>query len=149
MSAMNITAVIAESFDRSFDLYRDLVESLDEETLGAKLPGLPSNSLGSQLWCVVGARESYSVALRAKQWSGFSCSLQTTTEIEPVSEALCHSADGVRELLDSASSFTEAQNRLLIALLEHEVAHQGQLIRYLYGLRLVIPESWKAKYALE
>lgn len=148
-SPMNLAASIAESFGRSFDLYRDLVDSLDEETLAAKLPGLPSNSLGSQLWCVVGARESYTVALREKAWSGFSCSLQTTTEKLPVSAALLSSAEGVRGMLDSVSSFTEAQNRLLIALLEHEVAHQGQLILYLYGLRLAIPESWKKKYALE
>lgn len=32
--------------------------------------------------------------------------------------------------------------------LEHEAAHQGQLIRYLYGLRLAIPESWRKRYAL-
>lgn len=146
---MNISSIIAESIDRSFELYLDLVESLDEVILAAKLPGLPSNSLGSQLWCVVGARESYAVAIRAKEWSGFSCSLQSTTEILPVSGALRSSADGVREVLDSVSSFTEPQNRLLMALLEHEVAHQGQLIRYLYGLRLAIPESWKKKYALE
>ena len=52
-SPMNITSIIAESFDRSFVLYGDLVESLEEVNLAAKLPGLPSNSLGSQLWCVV------------------------------------------------------------------------------------------------
>ena len=28
-------------------------------------------------------------------------------------------------------------------LLEHEAAHHGQLIRYLYGLDLPIPETWK------
>ena len=145
---MNITSIIAESFDRSFVLYGDLVESLEEVNLAAKLPGLPSNSLGSQLWCVVGARESYTVALRANEWSGFACSLRTTTEIQPVAGALRSSADDVRELLGSVSSFTETQNRLLIALLEHEAAHQGQLIRYLYGLRLAIPETWKKKYAL-
>jgi len=34
-------------------------------------------------------------------------------------------------------------------LLEHEAQHHGQLIRYLYGLRLPIPASWKSRYALE
>jgi hypothetical protein len=36
----------------------------------------------------------------------------------------------------------------MIDLLEHEAGHHGQLIRYLYGLRREIPESWKKKYAL-
>jgi len=38
---------------------------------------------------------------------------------------------------------------LALDLLEHEAAHQGQLIRYLYGLALPIPASWKRRYALE
>jgi hypothetical protein len=40
------------------------------------------------------------------------------------------------------------QRRLAMDLLEHEVAHHGQLIRYLCGLRIDIPESWKSRYAL-
>ena len=38
---------------------------------------------------------------------------------------------------------------LVLDLLEHEAAHHGQLIRYLYGLDLPIPDSWKRKYALD
>jgi uncharacterized damage-inducible protein DinB len=34
-------------------------------------------------------------------------------------------------------------------LLEHEVQHHGQLIRYLYGLGIERPESWKQRYALD
>ncbi|MGV3660098.1 MAG: hypothetical protein ACO1TE_07930 [Prosthecobacter sp.] len=145
---MPLPTIIQASFERSFSLYRDLVDSMDDGTLSAKLPNLPSNTVGLQLWCVVGARESYAQAIKAGQWSGFSCSLASATEKTPVAEALRHSAEGLSEALGSVDSFTDAQHRLMIDLLEHEAAHQGQLIRYLYGLRLPIPESWKARYGL-
>jgi len=146
---MSLSNIIEESFERSFRLYSDLIDSLDEVTLNSKLPQLPSNTPGLQLWCVVGARESFSRAIKANQWSGFSCSLETASIIAPVSEALRRSADSVSEVLTSIDSYTDAQNRLIIDLLEHEAAHHGQLIRYLYGLKMAIPDSWKAKYGLD
>lgn len=145
---MSLPSILAERFDRSFALYRDLIDAIDEEALASKLPGLPSNTVGLQLWCVVGARESFALAIRANEWSGFSCSLDSVTRKTPVADALRRSAEGVSEVLGAIDSFTEVQNRLIVDLLEHEAAHQGQLIRYLYGLRLAIPESWKARYAL-
>ena len=51
-------------------------------------------------------------------------------------------------LLPGIDAYGDDRSRLLVDLLEHEVAHQGQLIRYLCGLRLSIPAGWKAKYAL-
>ncbi len=145
---MPLPSILAERFDRSFALYRDLIDAIDEEVLASKLPGLPSNTVGLQLWCVVGARESFALAIQANEWAGFSCSLDSVTRKTPVADALHRSAEGVSEVLGAIDSFTEVQNRLIVDLLEHEAAHQGQLIRYLYGLRLAIPESWKARYAL-
>ena len=55
----------------------------------------------------------------------------------------------MREALDGLESATDLASGLILDLLEHEAAHQGQLIRYLYGLRLPIPASWKARYALD
>ncbi|WP_395752127.1 hypothetical protein [Prosthecobacter sp.] len=146
---MSISSVVRASFERSFALYRDLVGSFGDEALSSKLPNLPSNSIGLQLWCVVGARESYCQALMAGEWIGFSCSLDSVAQKSPVAEALDRSAENLAGILTTMDSFTDTQNRLMIDLLEHEAAHQGQLIRYLYGLRLPIPDSWKARYALE
>lgn len=145
---MPLTTVINESFDRSFTLYRDLIESIEESTLGSKLAQLPSNTLGLQLWCVVGARESFSKAIKANEWSGFSCSLEKPDNKVSVAEALHRSEVAVSEALETIAEFSDIQNRLIIDLLEHEAAHHGQLIRYLYGLKLTIPDSWKSKYAL-
>lgn len=146
---MSLSLVIQERLERSFGLYRDLVECIDEDALSSRLPGLPSNTVGLQLWCVVGARESYAQAIKSGQWSGFTCSLDVTTQKTSVAEALRRSAADVTVALGGMDSFTNVQHRLVVDLLEHEAAHQGQLIRYLYGLRLPIPKSWKARFALE
>ncbi len=145
---MSLATVLPDRFARSFDLYRDLAASLDEKALGSKLPGLPSNSIGLQLWCVVGARESYFRAIMSGRWTGYSCSLEEPGRKEPVIAALRESADELLGLLDSVGSFDLTQSGLVLDLLEHETSHQGQLIRYLYGLRLPIPASWQRRYAL-
>jgi hypothetical protein len=141
-------ASIVGSFERSFGLYRDLVSSLDESSLLSDLPSLPSNTIGLQLWCVIGARESYTRAIRANQWSGFACSLESVSQKAPVVDALSSSSEQILNLLNSVDSFTDTQCRMILDLLEHEAAHHGQLIRYLFALRLTIPESWKSRYSL-
>ena len=145
---MSLSSTIADRFRRSFTLYDDLVSEIEEESLASKLPGLPSNELGLQLWCIVGARESYARAIETGEWAGFSCSLEATRERGSVARALQESAQAVLQVLDGMDNFTDTQNGLLIDLLEHEAAHHGQIIRYLYGLRLPIPDSWKERYAL-
>jgi hypothetical protein len=140
---------VRERFERSFGMYRDLLESVGGGALTSRLGGLRSNTIGAQLWCVVGARESYSRAIEAGEWSGFGCSLDDTTDATKVGEALARSEDAVRRALDGMHAADAASWGLGLDLLEHEAAHHGQLIRYLYGLDLPIPDSWKRKYALD
>jgi len=136
---MALVETLRASFERSLGLYRELAEELPEAALDMRLPGVASNKIGAQLWCVVGARESYSRAIAADGWSGFSCSLSEPKRLAAVREALDRSADAVREALARADDFGDNQSQLAFDLLEHEAAHQGQLIRYLYGLELPIP----------
>ena len=143
------STIVGESFECSFGLYRDLLEVLDEVVLGSKLPGLRSNAVGGQLWCVIGARESYARAFAAGTWAGFSCSLEVTGDPAKVAEALARSEAAVSEAIGRLSESTAAQERLVLDLLEHEAQHHGQLIRYLYALKLEVPASWKARYALD
>lgn len=145
---MSLHDVIAASFQRSFTLYRDLISTLDEPSLAWKLKPLRSNTIGLQLWCVIGARESYSKAIVANQWQGFECSLNTTTDHQVVADSLKQSEQTVLTALRSAGEFSDTQHQLLVTLLEHEASHHGQLIRYLYGLDIPIPDSWRTKYAL-
>jgi len=51
--------IMMKRLAQSFHLWEDLASSLDGTHLGSKLGDLPSNAIGHQLWCVVGARESY------------------------------------------------------------------------------------------
>lgn len=145
---MSIETAVRERFERSFGLYRDFVDSIGPEDLGSRLGDVPSNTIGGQLWCVVGARESYSRAIKAGNWSGFACSLDDPGSPSKVRAALTRSEADVREALGGLDSATGVAQGLILDLLEHEAAHQGQLIRYLYGLKLEIPPSWKARYAL-
>lgn len=107
------------------------------------------NTIGEQLWCVVGARESYGKGIRAGAWAGFACSLASVGDPEAVRQALERSRAQVAAALAGIDAFTDAQNQLVCDLLEHETAHHGQLIRYLYALEIAIPASWKKRYALE
>lgn len=140
--------IIKNSFTRSFELYQDLVAMLDDKALNSKLPNLASNTIGLQLWCVVGARESYSKAIAANKWSGFSCSLQKPHNKEDVLAALSSSELEVTKALEDIDNYSDVQNQLVMDLLEHECQHHGQLIRYIYALKLDMPESWKTRYAL-
>lgn len=147
---MSIHDTVRQNLSRSFGLYEDLASTIPETSLASKLPDLRSNTIGQQLWCVVGARESYARAIEAGAWAGFSCSLDSEgiKRRESVREALARSGALVLETVADLASFDDARNQLVLDLLEHEAAHQGQLIRYLYGLDLPIPASWKRRYAL-
>jgi hypothetical protein len=146
---MHLERSISESLERSFALYQDLAGALNAEALRSNLPNLPSNTIGGQLWCVVGARESYARGIAAGGWAGFSCSLTDAGDPAAVKDALDRSASEVKGVLTAVESFNDTQNRLLVDLLEHEAQHHGQIIRYLYGLKLAIPQSWKDRYALD
>lgn len=146
-----MTQIYRERINQVFGLYNDLATYLGEANYSSKLAELPSNTIGQQLWCVIGARESYLKGIQKGKWDGFNCSLPgaMTANKEAVSLALRCSAESAQQILIELTSMTESQERLAFELLEHEVQHQGQLIRYLYGLKLGIPKSWKTRYHLD
>jgi len=132
--------------DRSFKLTYDLVSHLDEQSLSLDLPNLPSNRIAGQLWCIVGARESYTKAIETGSWKGFSCSLTTPRVKESVLTALDKAHKRMNEI--EFTSLSETQIELAFALLEHEIQHHGQLIRFVYGNKLTFPESWNTRYTV-
>ncbi len=132
--------------DLAFALTRDLVAHLDEAALGLDLPNLPSNRVAGQLWCMVGARESCLAGIKAGEWQGFSCSLETPRVKTSVMDALEATHRGLEET--SFGGLAEAQVDLAFALLEHEVQHHGQLIRFVYGNGLTFPVSWHERYTV-
>lgn len=151
LPAVAAGTVIRERLESAFELYDELVAGLPEASLASALPGLPSNAVGDQLWCVVGARESYARAIEAGEWSGFACSLSAagSRERDAVARALSASAAGALGAVAVLDAADDARCRLSLQLLEHETAHHGQLIRYLYGLGLPVPAGWRSRYALD
>jgi hypothetical protein len=132
--------------DRSFKLTHDLVAHLDEAALSLDLPELPSNRIADQLWCIVGARESYTRGIVAGGWQGFACSLKSPRRKQSVLAALEATSQRLGEI--NFDNLTAAQLSLAFALLEHEVQHHGQLIRFVYANRLTFPESWNKRYTV-
>lgn len=136
---------------RSFALYDELVTQLTSEQLDQRLPGARSNRLGEQLWCVVGARESYTKAYAHGQWEGFSCSLSAENCRDPhaIATALRTSADLWFTTFSPPEPSETVRQQIPFDLLEHEAQHQGQILRYLYALGIEPPSTWKRRYALK
>ncbi len=139
--------VITRKIRRAFALTYDLVESLAEDQLLLHLGDLPSNKIGDQLWCIIGARESYFKAIQKGKWSGFSCSLQDNTSKTEVIKCMAASCRNIIEFIEQ-EKLSEEQLGLLVDLLEHEVQHHGQLIRYIYGNNIQFPQSWNERYTV-
>lgn len=124
----------------------DLASHLPAESLRLDLPGLPSNTIGGQFWCLVGARESYARAIREGVWRGFTCSLADPESKPAVLAALAAARETIEGIPVADPSPARAEHAF--ALLEHEVQHHGQLIRFVYGNRLSFPASWKTRYTV-
>lgn len=142
---------LKEKLSRTFSLYTDLVHTLSEENLKNDLAGLPSNKIGEQLWCVVGARQSYLKAMLNSGWQGFSCGLDRTSTFQKASvlAQLKDSGETFLSALEKLEILNSTQQSLLVDFIEHEAQHHGQLVRYLYAENLTIPESWKKRYNLK
>ena len=143
---INVNQKLKEKLDRSFRLTHDLVAHLDEISLNLDLPNLPSNRIAGQLWCIIGARESYTRAIETSGWRGFSCSLTTPRVKQSVLDALETTNRQMNQI--DFSDLTDVQIELAFNLLEHEVQHHGQLIRFVYSNGLTFPDSWNKRYAV-
>ncbi|MEX1248742.1 MAG: hypothetical protein WEA61_09700 [Anaerolineales bacterium] len=132
-----------------FQGHRELAGLLPETAFTQRLP-MRSNNIGQQYWCIVGARESYTKGIGHGAWVGFSCSLTSSdlAEKKKILAALDRSVASF-DLVASQAPWDDARTKLLLDLLEHETQHQGQLIRYVYGLGHKFPETWLQRWALE
>lgn len=141
-----VTSILRDRLTSALDLTEDLATSLDADAFAQSLQE-PSNTIWDQLWCVVGARESYARAMEAGAWAGFSCSLSGDDRGSKAKliEALGSSHRAVVAAIDGSD---EDRAPLVLDLLLHETQHQGQLIRYVYGLGLKFPTSWKKRWNL-
>lgn len=141
--------MLATRLAQATDLTNSLAAHLSSEQLKSHNGEARSNSIGTQFWCVVGARESYTRAFEAGAWQGFSCSLSEPEVPASVQAALAASQAGLQTALAAAEQpWDEARQRILFDLLEHEAQHQGQLIRYFYANGIPFPAAFAKRFAL-
>ena len=143
--------LLRRRFERSNTLYLDFLDTVPESRLGSRLADLPSDTIGHQLWCVLGARESYPRAAQAGRWQGFTSPVtaEQTTDAAALRSAFVQTAADLDAWIAGLAADDEESLRYVLALLEHETQHQGQLIRYLYGLGIDRPHTWQQQYALD
>ncbi|NKC00309.1 MAG: hypothetical protein GKR90_17735 [Pseudomonadales bacterium] len=132
---------ITDRFTARLDAYTDLADLLDDNLLGQRIDVPKHKSLAEHLWCIVGARESYSKAIDEGEWSGFSCSLQALTT-KDIQSKLIESASRATEVILAVEDWTPERTKLLATLVEHETMHEGQIIRHMYAIGRTLPESW-------
>ncbi|MCC5894165.1 MAG: hypothetical protein JJU16_01755 [Alkalibacterium sp.] len=139
--------IVIDRLNAAFSLTEDLVSSLSVQDLKLTLGDLPSNTIGEQIWCIVGARESYLQAVIHNDWVGFSCSLTDLGSHSHVMDSLKDSSNPFKKSIQSLD-LTAKQTDYLFTLLEHEIQHHGQLIRYMYGNKLLFSKSWNERYTV-
>ena len=138
---MNMHNQISTRLFTRFDAYADLAEQLTDELLHQKVDVPKHKSLAEHLWCVVGARESYATAIETGAWPGFSCSMESFTA-KDFKAKLTESSNSVRSAVSGLDAWSDEQSEFLATLAEHEVMHEGQIIRHMYALERELPASW-------
>lgn len=140
--------LVIDNLRNMFSGYLDLVRSLPDSALEQSLTDR-SNTIGSQLWCVVGARESTVTGIVREEWPGFTCSLNSDDikRSEMIETAMKRASEEF-EAAVTGVVFDSFRDEMFLGLLEHETQHQGQLIRYLYALDHPFPESWSKRWNL-
>ena len=131
---------VIENLERRIGFYADLVQEIDDETIKAPLDVPRHRSVAMHLWCVVGTRESYAKAIAAGEMQGWSSSATKLDRAEFIDKLHTSSAallDAVRSVRD----WTPQRERLLAEVAEHEVMHEGQIIRVMFGLEKELPAS--------
>lgn len=143
--------ILKEKIEFIFGMHRDLLHTLRAENYAYKLKGLRSNTIGSQLLCVAGARESYYKSILGNEGFKWTCSFDgkmanVKTELD---RYMGEYEKEIIKFIEDTEEISSNQTSLILDLLSHEYLHQGQMIRYLYANHLPIPKSWKDFWHLE
>jgi uncharacterized damage-inducible protein DinB len=139
---LSVRETIVRNLRKRIQSYSDLIASIDSADLDAKLEIPKDKSVAEHLWCIVGARESYARALAAGGWQGFSCSM-VAHDHAGFERALATSGKALLAAIECVDEWSSSHDDLLAAVSEHEVMHEGQIIRHMYGLGRELPASWR------
>lgn len=125
--------VVCTRLYERFNAWQSLADSLTDDQVEERAPNAGHKNLREHLWCVVGARESYARALAVGSFAGFACSMQRY-DAASFQQALSTSAAELKAAIEAVDDWTSARDDLLAELAEHEVMHEGQVIRHLIAL---------------
>ncbi|MCA1029702.1 hypothetical protein LCL95_01495 [Bacillus timonensis] len=139
--------ILKQRIVQAFQLTYDFYHQLNEDDLKKNIVNSPSNTIGEQVYCIIGARESYLAALKVGEWTGFNCSLSDCLNKTLVVSKLVDTQHKFVRFFDDKHT-SEMSGSLLINLLEHEIQHHGQLIRYAYANKIKFPKSWNRRYTV-
>ena len=131
---------IVDNLAKRIGFYDDLIEQANDNTLAAELAVPRNRSLGAHLWCIVGTRESYAKAIAAGEMSGWSSSVKRFEQDE-FRDKLTRSGRDLLDAIGAVSDWTPERDKLLAEVAEHEVMHEGQIIRLMFGLEKPLPSS--------
>lgn len=134
--------IVIKHLTERFASFADLADQISDADLHKDLDVPGSKNLANHMWCIIGARESYSSALKAGAWAGFTSSLTDFTRAG-VKDKLASSAAAFDDAVAAIDDWTGEREELLASLMEHEAMHEGQIIRLFHGLEIALPESVK------
>jgi uncharacterized damage-inducible protein DinB len=157
MMNQDLATSLVEHWQQLRGMTYDLLDALREEDLDLKLNFERSQSVGYQLWCMLGAQESWVSLIETGQWKGFSCSVNTLRggdALERFKRQMRLADEVLLEAMqraDLTGSLADGRSPLAhyLKLVEHEAHHQGQLINFIYAFDWPIPKSWEEKWHLK
>lgn len=135
----------------------DLLDEINNEDLGKRLPFPTAQTLYYQFWCMLGAQESWPPLLTRGVFEEFACSLDELGDQPPtiaiIKQRMAQADKKLIEALKSGELLRRFDNGSAplshyLRLVEHEAHHQGQLINLIYAHQLPIPQSWAEQWAL-
>ncbi|MDE5415116.1 hypothetical protein [Alkalihalobacterium chitinilyticum] len=132
---------------QAMSLTDDFYNHINDACLTLRISNVPSNTIGEQAYCMIGARESYLKSLKMGHWAGFDCSLMDSNDKTLINSKLEETHTNIERFLRE-TSLDQMNSSLLFDLLEHEVQHHGQLIRYAYANKISFPKSWNIRYTV-
>lgn len=133
--------IILANLENRFDVFNDVLAVVDDNDFHKKLDVPKNKSIAEHLWCVIGARQSFARAIQAGEWQGFECSLDTDAGPADYKVALDKATAIFHRTVRDLDTWSDDREALLAQLYEHEVMHEGQLIRQVYGLGLSMPAT--------
>ncbi|MBU9712314.1 hypothetical protein [Evansella tamaricis] len=139
--------IVKQRVLQALSLTDDFYTHINGDHLRLRISDVPSNTIGEQAYCIIGARESYLKAFIIGKWDGFECSLSDSTNKTLINSKLKETHTNIIRFLQD-NSIGEINPNFLMDLLEHEVQHHGQLIRYAYANNIEFPKSWNIRYTV-